>query len=142
MRSTPEPIFPSIDALVDNRREAHSSFGSWNEHVEAVERYGAFRLADGTYTKGFRKHALVDYMEHYYQCRFEEYYKRVTCPLLMLAEEEWENEREEAAARGLAALADHAEIIQISGWVHPYGWLLDPEKACTAVLEFLREHTP
>ncbi|MBU0492172.1 MAG: hypothetical protein KKB13_10025 [Chloroflexi bacterium] len=59
------------------------------------------------------------------------------CPLLMLGEKELENEREKTAMKGLRELAEQGEIGEVDGWVHPYGWLLDPENASKAVLEFL-----
>jgi pimeloyl-ACP methyl ester carboxylesterase len=136
MRSTPETIFPSVDALVDNRRELLEKYGWWNEDVEAVVRYGAYKVDEGTYVKGFGNLAMANYMQHYFRYRFEDYYTRVTCPLLVLLGEE-EDEREKALLEELIGLAAQGEIVEVSGWVHPYGWLLDPEDASTAILEFL-----
>jgi len=138
IRNAPETIFPSVDALVDDRRQVLEKYGWWNKYVEAVERYGACQVGEGKYTKGFRKLARADYMKHYFHCRFEDYYKRVKCPLLMLpGEEELENEREKAVMEGLRELAEQGEIVQVSGWVHPYGWLLNPEDVSKAILKFL-----
>ncbi len=138
MRNTPETVFPSVDALVDERRKVFEKYGWWNEYVEAVERYGAHKVDEGRVTKGFGRRAMADYMEHYFQCRFEDYYSQVRCPLLMLPGEDLlENEREKAAMEGLGELAEQAQIAHVSGWDHPYGWLLDPEGACTAILKFL-----
>ena len=81
---------------------------------------------------------MASYMEHYFGYRFEDYYARVRCPLLMLPGEELlENERERAAMEGLKALAEQGEIAKVSGWEHPYGWLLRPEGACAAISRFL-----
>jgi 2-succinyl-6-hydroxy-2,4-cyclohexadiene-1-carboxylate synthase len=80
---------------------------------------------------------MENYMKHYFQYRFEDYYRKVKCPLLMLGEEDLENEREKAAMEGLGELAEQAEIVKVSGWVHPYGWLLYPEDVCKAILKFL-----
>ena len=138
MRNTPDTIFPSVDALVEDRRQILEKVGWWNEYVEVVERYGAYKVDEGKYRKGFRKQAQEDYMRHYYQCRFEDYYRKVKCPLLMLpGEEEFGNEREKAATEGLRDLAEQGEIVQVSGWVHPYGWLLNPEDVSKAILKFL-----
>ena len=138
MRKAPETTFPSVDALVDHRREVFEKYGWWNKHFEVVERYGAYKVAEGKFTKGFRKQAMQDYMKHYFQYRFEDYYKKVKCPLLMLpGEEVLENEREKAAMKGLRELADQGEIVEVSGWVHPYGWLLNPEEVSKAILKFL-----
>ena len=137
IRNTPETIFPSVDALVDDRRELFEKYGWWNEYLEAVERYGAYQVGEGEYTKSFGKQAMGNYMKHYYQYRFEDYYRRVKCPLLMLAEKESEDEREKAAMKGLRELAEQGEIVEVSGWAHPYVWFLDPEDASKAILKFL-----
>ena len=95
MRNTPETVFPSVDALVDDRREVFEKYVGWTKYVEAVERYGAYKVDEGKYTKGFGKQAMENYMKHYFQYRFEDYYREVKCPLLMLpGEGELENERE------------------------------------------------
>lgn len=138
MRNAPETIYPSVDALVDDRREVLGKYGWWNEYIEAVVRYGACKVDEGKYTRGFTKQASADYMEHYFQYRFEDYYRKVKCPLLMLpGAEESENEREKAVMEGLRELAEQGEIVEVSGWVHPYGWLIDPEDVSKAILKFL-----
>jgi 2-succinyl-6-hydroxy-2,4-cyclohexadiene-1-carboxylate synthase len=138
MRNAPETTFPSVEALLENRREVFEKYGWWNPYVEAVERYGATQIDEGIYTKGLRKKAMIEYMEHYFQYRFEDYYQRVKCPLLMLpGEDVLKNEREKAAMEGLRALAEQAEIAAVSGWEHPYGWLLNPEELCLVILKFL-----
>lgn len=136
MRAKPDSIYPSVDALVDATRKVLDDW--WNEHVEAMERYGACRVGEGQYRESLSRQAMADYMRHYFHCRFEDYYRRVKCPLLMASGEDvLENEREKAAMEGLAKLAEQAQIVTVSGWVHPYGWLLDPEGMCQAVLGFL-----
>jgi pimeloyl-ACP methyl ester carboxylesterase len=138
MRSTPEKIYPSVAALVDSRRVGLEGIGWWNEYVEEMERYGAFKLDERKYTHSFMKPARIDYMRNYFHYRLEDYYSRVKCPILMLpGEDVFENEQEKAAMQGLSRLAQHAQVVAVSGWVHPYGWLLNPEGVCKAILKFL-----
>ncbi|NTU75412.1 MAG: alpha/beta hydrolase [Anaerolineaceae bacterium] len=137
LRNTSETIFPSIDALVGARREVFEKYGWWNNYVEAVERYGVNKVGEGIYMRGMGKQARENYMLAYFHYHFEDYYRKIKCPLLMLAEKELENEREKAAMMGLRDLAKQAEIAEISGWVHPYGWLLNPKGASQAILKFL-----
>jgi pimeloyl-ACP methyl ester carboxylesterase len=140
VRNATETVYPSVDALVEERRELFEKYVGWNEYIEAMERYGAVKLDEGKYTKSFGKRALGDYMKGYFQVRFEDYYSRVKCPLLMLpGEDVWENEREEAAMQGLRDLAEQGQIAHVNGWEHPYGWLLDPEGVSKAILSFLRD---
>jgi len=138
MRNAPESFYPSVDALVEARRIVFEKYVGWNEFFEAVERYGASKVDEGKYAKSFRKLALEDYMRHYFHYRFEDYYRKVRCPLLMLpGKEVLENDQERAVMEKLCKLTEQGEIAEISGWVHPYGWLLDPEDASKAILKFL-----
>lgn len=137
LRKNPEAVYPSIDALVAARREVLEKYGWWNNYVEAVESYGVNKVGEGIFMRGMGKQARENYMQAYYHYRFEDYYRKVKCPLLMLVEKELENEREKAAMMGLRDLARQAKIVEISGWVHPYGWLLNPEGVSQAILKFL-----
>jgi hypothetical protein len=84
------------------------------------------------------KSARVDYMQHYFHYRLEDYYKKVKCPFLMVpGEDVFENEREKTAMEGLRDLAPQGQIAEVNGWEHPYGWLINPEGVCRAILKFL-----
>jgi 2-succinyl-6-hydroxy-2,4-cyclohexadiene-1-carboxylate synthase len=142
IRDMPEPVFSLAEAYVASRREIIEKYVDWNDYFEAVERYNAMQTADGTYTKAFGKQALLSYMENYFYYRFEDYYKRVRCPLLLLPDADvLENEKETAVMHALQALAPQAEIADVSNWNHPYGWLLDPDEAVQAILKFLDNTT-
>jgi 2-succinyl-6-hydroxy-2,4-cyclohexadiene-1-carboxylate synthase len=140
MHNAPEKIYSSVDDLVDKSRDGLAKIGWWNEYVEAVERYGAFKIDEGQYTSSFRKYAREDYFKHYFQYRFEDYYKTVKCRLLMLPGEDlFGNIREKAAMEGLKRLAVHAQIMRVNGWEHPYGWMINPYEMCEVILNFLGE---
>lgn len=137
MRDKPVNLYSSVEELVEARRGILTKYGLWNEYVEAMEIYGAYDTGDGKFTCGMGKLANQSYMQGYFHCRLEDYYSKVFCPLLMIAEKENENEVEKAAMRGLRDLAKQARIAEISGWMHPYGWLLDPDEVCRVILDFL-----
>ncbi len=138
MSDKPVNYYSSVEELIEARREILTKYGLWNEHVEAMERYGAYEAGDGKYTYGMQKAAHQSYMQGYFHCHLEDNYTKVTCPLLMIAEQENEDEAEKAAMRGLRDLAKQAQIAEVSGWNHPYGWLLDPDEICRVILDFLR----
>ena len=83
---------------------------------------------------------MAEYLAHYFECRFEDYYRRVKCPLLMLPDkQDLQSERAREAMKGLKELSRQGKIVPVNGWVHPYGWLLDPEEVSKTILEFLAE---
>jgi pimeloyl-ACP methyl ester carboxylesterase len=142
VRNTPETLFPSVDALVENQRKVMEKYVGWNQYFEAVERYGATQVSEGEYVGSPGKQAMENYLTHYFHYRFEDYYRKVKCPLLMLpGEEALENEREKAVMKRLRELAEQGKMVEVSGWVHPYGWLLNPGDASKAILEFLGDTT-
>lgn len=142
IRSAPVTFFPSMDALVDDRRELFEKYGWWNKYLEAVVRYDAYEIEAEKFVRGLGKQAMENYMNHYFHYRFEDYYRKVKCPLMMLAENDVEDEREIAAMKGLIDLAEQGEIVEVNGWAHPYCWLLDPKDACKAILKFLDATKP
>jgi pimeloyl-ACP methyl ester carboxylesterase len=138
MHGRAEATFPSVEALVENSRPGLEEIGWWNEHVEAMERYGALKLEEGKYARAFRKYAREEYMQHYFHYRLEDYYRRVQCPVCMLpGEDVFENEGEKTAMEGLSALVPQAQITVVGGWQHPYGWMIDPRGVCLEILKFL-----
>jgi pimeloyl-ACP methyl ester carboxylesterase len=128
--------FPSVDALVEARRVVMEKY-AWNQYIEEMERYGTRKLANGRFVRAYGKQAIENYMNNYYHCRFEDYYKRVKCPLLMVVEEDLDDPREKDILKKLAELAVQAQIVEIKGWMHPYGWLIDPDQISKVIMEFL-----
>lgn len=141
IRNRPVKCFPTIDAFVRNRQEILEQYGVWNTGFEAMERYDASVTPAGEYTRAFRKQSLEDYMVHYFETRFECYYPRAQCPILMLpAQDEITSQPEKTAIEKMVQLARIGEIMAIDGWQHAYGWLLKPLEASQAVLEFHRKY--
>jgi pimeloyl-ACP methyl ester carboxylesterase len=138
VRSKPDPIFPSPQAYVESKKSDFENKGWWNPSTEAFFEYDAFEFSPGCFTRSYQQKARLNYIERYLACRFEDYYPRVTCPLLLLSDlEDWRNERLQAAMLSLSRLARQSQIIPLAGWVHPYGWFLQPEQACEPILNFL-----
>ena len=141
VRNKPVQVFTSIDAFIESRKKIFEQDGSWNEYVEAFQRYDAFEASEGRFTRSWQNLAMAKYFEHYFECRFEDYYRRVKCPVLMLpGEDDMKDERTKSAMTGLSKLAANAKIAAVPGWDHPYGWLLvDPEPTSKVILEFLAD---
>ena len=120
IRNTPVVVFPTLETLIENRKELYEKYDWWNEYVEAMEQYGAQQLEDGQFMKGWGKQSNAAYMQNYYYYRFEGYFPKVQCPLLMLINKDLEEGREKEVLLGLRNLAENTEIGQVDGWEHTY----------------------
>jgi pimeloyl-ACP methyl ester carboxylesterase len=139
IRSSPPKEYPSVDALVEANRKIFEEYGWWNEIFEAVKRYDAIEIDEGKYISSWGLIA-EDYTKHYLYCRFEDYYRQVKCPILMLPDTyPGQNEREKEVMEGLFALAGKGKIVAVPEWVHPFGWMLTPKEVSQAVMEFLSQ---
>jgi pimeloyl-ACP methyl ester carboxylesterase len=130
--------FPSIRAFVDSRKDAFIRHGTWNDYFGAMMEYDAHPQEDGHFTRSWQHQARENYMQAYFDCRFEEYYRQVKCPVLMVTgDEETENPLEKSAILRMSELPADGRLIVVPGWEHPYGWLLDPDAMIRVVQEFL-----
>lgn len=136
-QNMPDAIYDSMDDLVNDRRKTFEKYGWWNKYLEAMVRYDVWQTDDGKYARGMGKKANLNYLNLYFHYRFENYYIKLKCPLLMLAQKDIEDAREKAAMQGLKGLAKQAKIVEIKDWAHPYMWFLEPEEAIDAILQFL-----
>jgi pimeloyl-ACP methyl ester carboxylesterase len=135
LRDRPVKTFPSASTFVADRRGALEKYGLWNETMQALQEYDAFEVRPGEFTHSWQKQAVLDYMGHYFACRFEDYYRRVRCPVLMVTGDETEPEETHA----MQGLCQPGKIVIVPGWQHPYGWLINPDEMCRVVLAFLAE---
>jgi 2-succinyl-6-hydroxy-2,4-cyclohexadiene-1-carboxylate synthase len=137
MAARPKTTFPTVEALIANRREMFEQYIGWNADIETLERYAVYETAGGQFATGLSKAANAGYMKNYFHYRFEDYYPQVNCPLLMVPDAgDLEDQLEKAAREGLCALAVQGQIVTVAGWDHPYGWLLKPHGMVQAILNF------
>jgi len=136
----PEKVYESVEALVDSVRSLYQKHEIWHPAMETVLAYGVVETPDGQAVDAWRKWARVAYMENYFNLRVEDYYRRVTCPVLMLpGEQEAQDEQQFEIMTRLSKLPEQCEIVVVPGAVHPFGWMLIPERMAAAVLGFLRK---
>ena len=141
-KDTPEQLYPSVDAFISEKRRIYQKYGWWNDYVRATEEYDALKLPSGEVAASWRVYSRVDYQKNYFDYRFENYYARVKCPVLMLPGEfEMKNTRLRKIANDLSRLPNKAEIIEVPDWIHPFGWLQDCETMCQTVIVFLEKVT-
>ncbi len=138
---TTNPVYKSFGELMAVKRQEYEKYGWWNDNFKAFIEYDIEEASDGSFTYcSWPDWAMEEYLGHYYETRFEDYYRQVKCPILMLpGEEEMQNVRIRKAVEKLSELPSRAKIETIDGWVYPYGWLLNPGGASKVVSGFLAE---
>jgi len=140
LHNRPKKVFPSVAALVEDSKRSFEEDGCWNQFLEAFYTYNAYEREDGQFVHSWQRGAVEKYMASYFYYRFEDYYCRVQCPVLLAAgEEEFDEERVKMAAQAFARLAPEGELVVVPGWSHPFGWLIDPEQMCKVILAFLEK---
>ena len=138
-KHAPETVFASLDDLVDQTQAFFDEPGWWNSTFESVTRYDAIPIGDGRYVKSWGRMA-ESYNQHYHFYRFEDYYRKLQCPVMMMPDTNpGQTDREKEVMLALSALVTNCKIVAVPEWVHPFGWMITPESASRAVLEFLEE---
>ena len=130
-RNTPDATYSSLDAtyssldtLVANGLNHFQDAGpALVKALEPVVIYGAYQQNNGNYANIWGKVSSEAYASHYFNYRFEEYYKKVNCPLLMLPDDEsFNDERMSSIMKKFSDLTPHGQILEVKGWQHASGW--------------------
>lgn len=132
--------FPSKDALIDSTRIELEKLKWWNEEFRVFLEYDADEVAPGWFSSGWARESMRGYFRNYFHFRFEDYYRQIQCPILMVPSgQETRDPRKKAAMEGLCKLARNARIVMIDRWIHAYGWLIEPEPICHRILDFFSD---
>ena len=138
-QKAPEKHYASLEAALEELNAFYKKHEIWNPSVEAMLRYGLVQDESGHIVKAWRKWAEDQYMEHYFSTRFEDYYRQITCPMILLTGQARDDDSAEfRIMTQLCALPRQCELIHAPGAMHPFGWMLKPEPMVQAVLEFHR----
>ena len=136
-RATPEKTYNSREELLKEKCGFYKENDLWNPAIEAVLTYGIVEDESGRIVDAWRKHANDAYTETYFNCRFEDYYVQIACPMIILPDEEdAADERLFDIMTRLSQLPKQCKIVRVPGAMHPFGWMLNPEPMAQAVLDF------
>ncbi|WNS44662.1 alpha/beta hydrolase [Paenibacillus sp. MMS20-IR301] len=135
-----ERVFAEAEEYIAEMRAELTAEGLWNEYFSAFYEHSLQPLPDGSYTYCYRNHVRNEYIEQYWELAFEDYYQRLTCPVLFLpSEDEWNNPAVRSSLDSFAAMVNSSEIKRIPGSIHAYVWMQLPQQAGQAVKDFLAE---
>lgn len=109
----------------------------WNEQTRIFLESCAEKLADGSFEHFYKNHVRIEYIQKYWEIGFEEYYKKVTCPVLFLpSKDEWANPKITHSLNYFLSFLEQYEIYHLKDSIHAYVWMQQPVKAAEAVKDF------
>ncbi|WP_342561642.1 alpha/beta hydrolase [Paenibacillus sp. FSL R7-0345] len=136
-----ERIFTSREEYVAEERAELEKEGLWNAYFQPFYENSLQQLEDGRYTYCFLNRVRTEYIQKFWDSKFEEYYRHLQCPVLFMpSESEWADERVRSSLNHFAGLVKQAEKERISGSMHAYVWLLQPAEAGQTALQFISRH--
>jgi 2-succinyl-6-hydroxy-2,4-cyclohexadiene-1-carboxylate synthase len=133
-----EPSFTSREAYIDYQHAKLSSLGLWNSYFQVLYENNVEMNEEGTYISCYATNAKHEYAKAYFDSQFNEYYKRLKCPVLFIvSEEEWKDETIKRIVHSFADMIEISEIKYIENSIHPYVWMQLPDIAYKAVKDFV-----
>ncbi len=136
-----ERIFQTKEEYIEEMRSELTQQGLWNEYFLALYQNNLQQLNNGSYTYCYLNHTRIEYIEKYWDVKFEQYYKKVKCPILFLpSEEEWKDERIRRSLTAFTGLLDSYEIEHIDHSMHAYVWMQNPLAVGKVVKGFIQRH--
>lgn len=133
--------YQSLEEFISDERVPFDKLGIWNSYVHQFLFNCAEQQMDGSYMSHYKNEVRTEYIQKYWDVKFEEYYKRVECPVLFMpSEEEWSNERIRSSLTFFQSLLPVSEVKRITGSIHAYVWMQKPNEAGNAAYEFIEKH--
>ncbi len=136
-----ERIYKTKEEYIEEVRAELEPEGLWNDNFLAFFENNLQQKSDGNYTYCYLNHTRTEYIQKYWDIKFEEYYKKVKCPILFLpSEEEWKDEKIRASLSSFTKLLNDYEIEHIDNSIHAYVWMQLPLTIGHIVKNFIDQH--
>ena len=136
-----KPVFDSIDGKIEAEKQNYEQGGVlWNKRIEEFVTYDSLETEDGKYTSECPNWVIDKYLEDYWDVKFEKYFEKISCPVLMLpSEEEWESEGIKASIEHYQRLLKSSKVVLIPGGFHAYVAFQYPQEFSKEIQEFYKE---
>lgn len=136
-----ERIFKTKEEYIEEERSKLTQEGIWNEHFLPFIENNLQQMDNGNFEYCYLNRVRTEYVEKYWDVKFEEYYAKVKCPILFLpSEEEWNDEIIRKHLFEFADLVDAFEIEHIDNAIHAYVWMQIPVEAGKVAKGFIDKY--
>lgn len=137
-----ERFFPTKQEYVEEERAKWTQEGLWNDCFAAFYENNLQQTDDGNFTYCYLNRVRTEYIQRYWDVKFEHYYGKLQCPVLFLpGEEEWKDEKIRRSLTSFSRLLDRYDIELIENALHAYVWMQLPAAAGEAAMRFINKHT-
>ena len=132
--------FNSKSEIIDKQISRFKEDGIWNEHFKGFVESNVSQDDNGRYIFATPIYVSVDYNSHYWNFEFEEYYKKINCPVLfILSEGEWRNQGIKQCLAEFCKFIENYEIQHIEGGKHAFVWMQYADKMSSIVSNFIEK---
>ncbi|MDF2524181.1 MAG: alpha/beta hydrolase fold [Clostridiales bacterium] len=135
------PVFDSIAEKIEIAKQNFEQGGIlWNQQIEEFEIYDSFEMVDGKYTSSCPKWVIDQYVEDFWDTKFEKYFEKIICPVLMLPSEgEWASVKTRASIECFQKFLKRSEVVLIPGGFHAYVAFQYPQEFSREIQEFYKK---
>lgn len=137
------PNHPTKEAIFNEMKDSFINQGLWNEYFASFVESCIEKTDEGSFTSHYKNNVRIEYITKYWDLRFEDYYKKVRCPVLFLpSEEEWGHSNIRGSLEAFASFLKFPyEIVQMKDSIHAYVWMQQPTIAGRVALDFIKKYS-
>lgn len=136
-----QPTFASRSEVVEKQIDKFKKDGIWNDNFKDFVESNVGKNDEGKYIYATPLYVSVDYNSHYWNFEFEQYYKKIECPILFIfSEDEWNNDKIKECFEGFTAFIKDFEVVYVQGSKHAFLWMQFAETMGQLANKFILKH--
>ena len=136
----PIKLYDSREDYLQANKEAWEKHYPWSDVVRIATEDEILETKEGKFRSPQDPEVIWNYIVPLYEVRFQDYFEKITCPILWLPDEK--ESPDEIVQRNLKKYAKNLKyhkIVTLEGSVHAYTCLLKPEEFSKETLAFIEE---
>lgn len=135
-----ERVFKTKEEYIEEEKSKVVEHGLWNEYFLPFFENNLQQMQNGDFTYCYLNHVRTECIQKYWDVKFEQYYKKIKCPILfLLSAEDWEDEKVKSNLSAFTSLLDTYEIEHIENAIHAYVWMQLPIAAGKLAKKFINK---
>ena len=138
--SRPIKLYDSKEEFLKAQKEGWEKYFPWSDLIQKAAEDEMLETKEGKFRTPQDPEEIWSYIIPLYDVRFQDYFNKITCPILWLPDEkEAPNEIVQRNLKKYAKNLKHHKIVTIEGSVHAYTCLLRPKEFSKEINTFFDE---